>query len=98
MNERIIELAKKAGFVLWGNDPHKPEGAIIDWASNYDKEFEKFAKLLAQECVKICEAEAKKNDAMVDSDLTTETGKLLYDGMWGGAKNCAAAIKESLLK
>jgi hypothetical protein len=35
MNERIKELAKQSGFVLWSDEEWKPEGAVVDWSSNY---------------------------------------------------------------
>ena len=55
MNEKIKELAEKAGFLLWENEPWKPEGAIVDWGSQYDVELEKFAELIINECLGICE-------------------------------------------
>lgn len=55
MNEKIKELAEKAGFLLWEDEPWKPEGAIIDWGSQYDGELEKFAELIISECLGICE-------------------------------------------
>lgn len=42
MKERVLELAKEAGFAFWSNEDHKPEGATIDWSCEYDKELEKF--------------------------------------------------------
>jgi len=45
MNERIKELAEKAGFVLWQDEAHNP-GDVIDWASRYDEELVKFAELV----------------------------------------------------
>lgn len=48
MNNKIKELAEKAGFCLWDDEPWKPEGAVIDWASNYDEAFERFVELLHQ--------------------------------------------------
>ena len=50
MNERIRFLAEKAGFVFWGSEEWKPEGAVIDWSSDYSKEFEVFTELLVKEC------------------------------------------------
>jgi hypothetical protein len=46
MNERIKELAEQAGFECWKDEPYRPEGQVIDWASNYDEELEKFAELV----------------------------------------------------
>jgi hypothetical protein len=55
MNEKIKELAEKAGFLLWEDEPWKPEGAIVDWGSQYDGELERFAELIINECLGICE-------------------------------------------
>lgn len=44
MNERILELALKAGF-----EPHyEPDGTF-----SYSQQFEKFAELLIRECINI---------------------------------------------
>lgn len=51
MNERIRKIAEEAGFIFWGNESWKPEGAVIDWASDYDQEFAKFTELMIRECV-----------------------------------------------
>ena len=51
MNDKIKELAEKAGFILWGEEIWTP-GDVIDWSSNYDKELEKFADLLREEYAK----------------------------------------------
>ena len=53
MNERFKNLAERADFIFWGNEEWKPKGAVIDWAANYDKEFEEYSKLLVAECAKI---------------------------------------------
>jgi len=47
MNERIKELAEQAGFQYM-----KEEG--IGWAGNYNASLPKFAELIVQECVDIC--------------------------------------------
>ena len=52
MNNRIRELAKKAGFVFWGREAWGPGEDHIDWSSNYDKELAKFAELLRKEYAK----------------------------------------------
>jgi hypothetical protein len=60
MNDRIKELAKQAGFVLWADEEWKPDGAVIDWSSDYDNDLEKFAELIIQECM---EQLVKEGDA-----------------------------------
>ena len=51
MNERIKELTKRAGFVLWKNEAWNP-GDTVDWSCRYDDELEKFAELIVRECIK----------------------------------------------
>ena len=48
MNERIKELAEKAGFILWGEEIWNP-GDAIDWSSGYDAELTKFVELIVRE-------------------------------------------------
>jgi hypothetical protein len=55
MNEKFKLLAEKSGFLLWENEPWKPEGAIVDWSSQYDVELERFAELIVRKCAKICD-------------------------------------------
>lgn len=50
MNSKIKELAEQAGFDFWTNEAWKPEDATIDWSSNYDEAFKKFAELIQKEC------------------------------------------------
>lgn len=52
MNERIRELAKQAGFVLWADESWNP-GDVIDWSCRYDTEFKKFAELIVRECAEV---------------------------------------------
>ena len=49
MNERIKELAEKAGFVLWGTESWNP-GDAIDWSCRYDDELTKYTELIVREC------------------------------------------------
>jgi hypothetical protein len=52
MKKSLKELAKKAGFILWEDEDWKPKDEVIDWSSSYDKELEKFAKLVIQDYLK----------------------------------------------
>lgn len=62
MNEKFKLLAEKSGFLLWEDEPWKPEGAIVDWSSQYDGELERFAEMIVKECAEIClEANDHKN-------------------------------------
>jgi hypothetical protein len=50
MNDRIKELAERAGFEFWGDEAWRPPGQLIDWSSVYDNELIKFAELVIAEC------------------------------------------------
>jgi hypothetical protein len=54
LNEQIRGLAEQAGFVLWKDESYN-SGDVIDWSSSYDNELKKFAELIIQECLNICE-------------------------------------------
>jgi bifunctional DNA-binding transcriptional regulator/antitoxin component of YhaV-PrlF toxin-antitoxin module len=49
MDKRTQELAEQAGFIFWNDESWGPGPGHIDWACNYDKEFEKLDQLLRQE-------------------------------------------------
>jgi hypothetical protein len=90
MNERIFELAKQADLIQWdtlSSGARTPDHASVVKAR-------KFAELIVQECVAQCEQVATDADAMTKSKFVTDAGRQLHEGMWGGAKNCAAGIKE----
>lgn len=75
MKKKVRKLAKKAGFVMWADEPWNP-GDVIDWSSSYDKELEKFAKLVAAKCLKAMEDS--------DGDVVFAVWKIKDDfGMWG---------------
>lgn len=49
-SERIVKLAKKAGFVIWSkNDYAVDRIGKVDWACEYDQELEQFYDLVVQE-------------------------------------------------
>ncbi len=52
LSKKHLKLAKKAGFIFWGDEPHGPGSGHIDWSSDYSKELKKFAKLVAKETKK----------------------------------------------
>ena len=59
------KLAKKAGFVFWGNEDYGPGPGHIDWASNYDKELRKYSRLLVKQVLSsIPELTAKQQKAL----------------------------------
>ncbi len=59
---------------------------------NFD--LEKFAQLMVRECMAQCEKVAADADVMAKSNFVTDAGRMLHEGMWGGAKNCTAQIRE----
>ena len=54
------------------------------------------AAILAERerCAKVCEAESAAHGGVAAGPMATERGKLVYESMAVGAKNCAAAIRE----
>lgn len=63
MSPEVKKLAERAGFVFWGDEPYGPGPEYIDWACNYDKEFEKFVKLLIKETKKGTFDNVKRNNS-----------------------------------
>lgn len=57
MSDKLIDLSnvatrnilKSDGFCLWEDEDWKPEGQVVDWSSDYDKELQRFA----ESCVKL---------------------------------------------
>lgn len=80
MNERIKELAEQA------TQEFSP-------AFERDKWQAKFAELIVRECVEKCESVASDADFMTKSKFVTDGGRMLHEGMWGGATNCANEIR-----
>jgi hypothetical protein len=100
MNERIRELALQAGEYV--NSVYTPpvrsktpdkiwEDGHVDWHTQFNQ---KFAELIVQECMAQCEQVATAADAKSKSKFVTDDGRMLHEGMWGGAKNCSGQIKQ----
>jgi len=83
MNERIAELYKQAHLGTKDADGKNPQYFSA----------EKFAELIVQECINCCDEVANEADAMKDSKFVTDAGRMLHEGMWGGATNSAVTIK-----
>lgn len=62
--ELFYKLARKAGFCFWSDEEWKPQGAVIDWAAQYDDEMVELFRL-----IKKYYEEEKEN---VQVDLTNE--------------------------
>jgi len=87
MNERIRELELEAAY---GNiDPNGPFTA-----EEFNQFTTKFAELIVRECIAQCEQVATAADAKSKSKFVTDDGRMLHEGMWGGAKNCSGQIKQ----
>ena len=76
MNQNLLSLMKNAGFVFWEDEDWKPEDAVIDWATNYDKEIEKFAELIVRECLEIVN---RKEYSYHEADPLWETAGLIKE-------------------
>lgn len=92
----IILMAQEVGFVAYGEDA----GEYRIPAPAFHSRIERFAALVAaverEACAQACEEYAKRHDPSQDTwtiRMLTEGGKMLYEGMWGGATNCAGMIR-----
>ena len=73
MNKRIKELAKKAGFILWGSESWNP-GDTIDWSCRYDDELTKYTELIIKECSKWVNDNVGLIDEEAKADLLKHFG------------------------
>jgi hypothetical protein len=91
MNERIQQLAEQAG-IHFGRSATLDGNNIARFVTTSD--MEKFAELIVQECIAQCEQVATAADVKSKSKFVTDDGRMLHEGMWGGAKNCSGQIRE----
>ena len=76
MKKKIKKLARKAGFVIWGDEPWGPGKGNIDWSCDYDKELKKFAHLIVMECAEIAgKAEPYRSDDLIKRCFGIEDAK-----------------------
>jgi len=52
LNKTLRKIAKKAGFVFWGNESWGPGKNKIDWSAEYGNEFDEYNRLLREKIVK----------------------------------------------
>jgi hypothetical protein len=72
MNKRIKELAKEAGFVMWGKEKWNP-GYVIDWSCRYDDELTKLVEMIVKECAEIANtAEPYKSNDLIKKHFGVE--------------------------
>jgi hypothetical protein len=53
MNENVLQLAEEAGFCFWGDESWRPNGAIIDWSTDYDQTLADYTKLIIKKCLEL---------------------------------------------
>lgn len=87
MNERLEQLKKQA--VNYAEE-------VFDYHGKDYREIvmEKFAKLIVRECMQQCEQVRDDAASQKKSEFLTESGKMLYEGVYGGANNCGYAIQQ----
>jgi hypothetical protein len=85
--ELIDSISKKA---IERVNAENTELNTAAWIEVYNRIF---AELIIEECVAECEVVAYRADAVAKGTFVTDAGRMLHEGMWGGAKNCAARIK-----
>lgn len=53
MNKQLLDkLVADAGFVLWQDEPWRPEAAWVDWNTGYDEELVKLIELVVRQCAR----------------------------------------------
>jgi hypothetical protein len=57
-------------------------------------DIEQVVEHIVARCVQQCEQVATSADWMTKSEFVTEHGRMLHEGMWGGAKTCALEISD----
>ena len=70
MNNKIQQLAEKAGFIFWENESWGPGPGNIDWGGDYTAEFQEFVRLLVDECAYV---------AAVHSGAAAEVGNIVKE-------------------
>lgn len=68
--------------------------AVDAWVFT-DEELDAFAKLIIEECIAKCDEIADGASVIANSKFASDASRVLYDGEWVGAKNCAAKIKQT---
>ena len=52
-NVAIQHLLKSGGFCLWEGEDWKPDGQVVDWSSDYDKELQRFAEAMVHATLRV---------------------------------------------
>lgn len=85
MNERVKQWLEEATEI---HDDH------ITGHSERVVDYKTFAELLIRDAMIQCDKAARSYESTALSEYVTDGGRLLYEGMWGGAKNCSILIAE----
>ncbi len=86
MNKTTRDLAAKAGFIFWTDEPHAR--CEIDWSCDYDRELVEFERLVRRD-------EANKALTLVREVMTQAAGCSSEAGWW--LQHCEAGIEERLI-
>lgn len=84
MSDKIKQLAIESGLI---------SGEFNGFDRMEMTEAEKrFAEAIINSCVKMCVEVAEHAEGVKNSEFVTDAGKMLHEGMWGGAQSCARKI------
>ncbi len=83
MTEQFKILAIEAGLIA-------PHGSDREGLQDFD--YRLFGNLIVKQCVTQCDLVAADANTMAKSKFMTDAGRLLHEGMRGGANNCTVQI------
>lgn len=76
-SKKIFEIAEASGFVLWGDEPHNVNNAIVDWSSEYDDSLVEFAQKIAEHCIQLAENVEKPSIVSQNTIHNMTQGKII---------------------
>lgn len=85
MNKTTRDLAAKAGFIFWADEPHRR--CEIDWSCDYDRELVEFERRVRRD-------EANKALALVREVMAHANTTSSEAGWW--LQHCEVGIEERL--
>ena len=88
MNERIRELIMQSVNFRLDPDSDAYEAQVSP------EDLEYLAQSIVRECMTLCEQVAVYADKTAKGAFVTDAGRMLHEGMWGGAKNCGGQIEQ----
>lgn len=75
-------------------DQAVPETYTTLSSEQLGKALDVYAELIVGECLAFCKQIADDASSQKRSEFLTQDGKMLYEGVFGGANNCGFAIQE----